>query len=82
MKGYLNNKSATRKSITSDGWFKTGDVTIRDGEGFYTIVDRKKELIKYKVRALAFMHASPSRGLVLTGYGFISLGLPGTASGA
>lgn len=48
MKGYLNNPEATRKSITEDGWFKTGDVAIRDDEGFYTIVDRKKELIKYK----------------------------------
>jgi acyl-coenzyme A synthetase/AMP-(fatty) acid ligase len=49
-KGYLNNEIATKNSITPDGWFKTGDVAIRDTEGFYYIVDRKKELIKYKVR--------------------------------
>jgi len=47
MKGYLNNKMATKNSITSEGWFKTGDVAIRDKEGFFYIVDRKKELIKY-----------------------------------
>jgi acyl-CoA synthetase (AMP-forming)/AMP-acid ligase II len=48
MKGYLNNPKATKDSITPDGWFKTGDIAIIDNEGFYYIVDRKKELIKYK----------------------------------
>jgi acyl-CoA synthetase (AMP-forming)/AMP-acid ligase II len=48
MKGYLNNPSATAKSITADGWFKTGDIATRDEDGYYNIVDRKKELIKYK----------------------------------
>jgi len=48
MKGYLNNASATEDSITPDGWFKTGDVAVRDKDGYYTIVDRRKELIKYK----------------------------------
>ena len=49
MKGYLNNPTATANSVTSDGWFKTGDIAVRDEEGYYKIVDRKKELIKYKV---------------------------------
>ena len=48
--GYLNNPTATKESITADGWYKTGDVCTRDAEGCYTIVDRIKELIKYKVR--------------------------------
>ncbi|KAJ6478794.1 AMP binding protein [Mycena vitilis] len=48
MKGYLNNAEATANAITRDGWFKTGDVALRDKEGFYYIVDRRKELIKYK----------------------------------
>ncbi|KAG6861156.1 hypothetical protein C0995_003165 [Termitomyces sp. Mi166 len=48
MKGYLNNAAATKESITPDGWFKTGDIAIRDPEGYYYIVDRRKELIKYK----------------------------------
>ncbi|KAH8833272.1 AMP binding protein [Flagelloscypha sp. PMI_526] len=47
MKGYLNRLDATAESITSDGFYKTGDVGIRDNEGFYYIVDRLKELIKY-----------------------------------
>ncbi|KAK7044888.1 4-coumarate--CoA ligase-like 7 [Favolaschia claudopus] len=49
MKGYLGNPTATKHSLTSDRWFKTGDIAIRDKEGYYYIVDRKKELIKYKV---------------------------------
>ncbi|SPC60881.1 related to 4-coumarate-CoA ligase [Ustilago sp. UG-2017b] len=47
MKGYLNNKEATDDCITPDGWFKTGDVAIMK-DNFFWIVDRKKELIKYK----------------------------------
>ena len=52
MKGYLNNPEATANSITPDGWFKTGDIAVIDEEGYYAIVDRRKELIKYKVRWL------------------------------
>ncbi|KAG8690140.1 hypothetical protein FRC11_013581, partial [Ceratobasidium sp. 423] len=48
MKGYLNNPNATTNSITPDGWFKTGDMAVRDAEGVFTIVDRLKDLIKYK----------------------------------
>ncbi|KDQ27621.1 hypothetical protein PLEOSDRAFT_1093294 [Pleurotus ostreatus PC15] len=48
MKGYLNNDIATKDCITHDKWFKTGDIGIRDKEGYYYIVDRRKELIKYK----------------------------------
>jgi len=48
MKGYLNNPTATKNSITEDGWFKTGDIAELDEDGYYYIVDRRKELIKYK----------------------------------
>lgn len=47
--GYLNNPKATEDCITLDGWFKTGDICVRDADGIYWIVDRRKELIKYKV---------------------------------
>ncbi|KAK0463817.1 AMP binding protein [Desarmillaria tabescens] len=48
MKGYINNPTATTNTITKDGWLKTGDIAIRDDEGYFFIVDRVKELIKYK----------------------------------
>ncbi|KAH7104028.1 AMP binding protein [Auriculariales sp. MPI-PUGE-AT-0066] len=48
MKGYLNNPTATKEVTSKCGFFMTGDIATRDSEGFYKIVDRKKELIKYK----------------------------------
>jgi acyl-CoA synthetase (AMP-forming)/AMP-acid ligase II len=48
MKGYLNNEEATRNSIDADGFFHTGDIGHIDDRNEYFIVDRLKELIKYK----------------------------------
>ncbi|MCP3936610.1 MAG: 4-coumarate--CoA ligase family protein [Actinomycetia bacterium] len=48
MKGYLNNPTATADTIDSDGWLHTGDVAKVDSDGHAYIVDRVKELIKYK----------------------------------
>ena len=48
MKGYLNNESATRDTIDEDGWLHTGDVAVVDEFHHVSIVDRVKELIKYK----------------------------------
>ena len=48
MKGYLNNEAATRDTVDPDGWLHTGDVAVVDDHGVYTVVDRVKELIKYK----------------------------------
>jgi acyl-CoA synthetase (AMP-forming)/AMP-acid ligase II len=48
MKGYLNNPSATRATITPEGWLRTGDIGYVDADGFLYVVDRLKELIKYK----------------------------------
>ncbi|RZC37046.1 luciferin 4-monooxygenase-like [Asbolus verrucosus] len=48
MKGYYNNEEATRRSFTSDGWFLSGDLGYYDEEEYFFVVDRLKELIKYK----------------------------------
>ena len=48
MKGYLNNPEATAATIDDDGWLHTGDVARIDADGHTYIVDRVKELIKYK----------------------------------
>lgn len=48
MRGYLNNDEATAATIDNDGWLHTGDVAHIDSDGHVFIVDRIKELIKYK----------------------------------
>ena len=45
MSEYWNRPEETAKVFTSDGWFKTGDIGVMDKDGFFSIVDRKKEMI-------------------------------------
>jgi acyl-CoA synthetase (AMP-forming)/AMP-acid ligase II len=48
MSGYLNNSEATAETLDADGYLHTGDVATVDEDGIFHIVDRVKELIKYK----------------------------------
>lgn len=48
MVGYLGNETATKETIDDDGWLRTGDLARVDSSGCVYIVDRLKELIKYK----------------------------------
>ncbi|XP_065091157.1 uncharacterized protein LOC135712109 [Ochlerotatus camptorhynchus] len=48
MKGYFRNKQATQETIDAEGWLHSGDTGYFDDEGDFFIVDRIKDLIKYK----------------------------------
>jgi acyl-CoA synthetase (AMP-forming)/AMP-acid ligase II len=52
MSGYWNAPEATASALR-DGWYWSGDVAVCDADGFYKIVDRRKEMIKYKGFAIA-----------------------------
>jgi long-chain acyl-CoA synthetase len=47
MMGYWNDPQATA-AVLRDGWFWSGDIVTRDADDFYFVVDRRKEMIKYK----------------------------------
>jgi acyl-CoA synthetase (AMP-forming)/AMP-acid ligase II len=48
MRGYLDDPEATAATVDDDGWLHTGDVGRADDDGYVVLVDRVKELIKYK----------------------------------
>ncbi|MGH9496030.1 MAG: class I adenylate-forming enzyme family protein, partial [Candidatus Sulfotelmatobacter sp.] len=52
MLGYWKSPEATG-AVLRDGWYWSGDIVTRDREGFYRVVDRRKEMIKYKGFAVA-----------------------------
>ena len=45
MQCYYKNPEATAEVLPGDGWLKTGDVAVQDKDGFYYLVDRKKDVI-------------------------------------
>ncbi|RZB38958.1 AMP-binding domain containing protein [Asbolus verrucosus] len=81
MKGYYGNAEATRSSFTQDGWLLTGDLGYYDNEEYFFIVDRLKEVIKYK----GFQVAPTELEAILLSHRKIKdaavLGIPHEASG-
>jgi acyl-CoA synthetase (AMP-forming)/AMP-acid ligase II len=73
MKGYLNQPDATADTIDADGWLHTGDIGYGDEDSHFFIVDRAKELIKYKglqvapaeLEALLLTHPSVADAAVI-----------------
>ena len=48
MKGYMGDRAASDELLDSEGYLRTGDIGYYDTDGYFYIVDRLKELIKYK----------------------------------
>lgn len=73
MKGYLNNPAATAGMLDHEGWLHTGDIGYFDEDGYFFIVDRLKELIKYKgyqvapaeLEAVLLMHPAVADAAVI-----------------
>ena len=53
MRGYFGQSGATAATIDAEGWLRTGDIGYVDADGDFFIVDRTKELIKYKALQVA-----------------------------
>lgn len=72
MKGYWNKPDETAKTIDKDGWLHTGDIARMDEEGYFYIVDRKKDLIiasgynivPREVEEVLFMHPKVQEAVV------------------
>jgi fatty-acyl-CoA synthase len=65
MKGYWNRPESTAEAIDTEGWFHTGDIGAEDEEGYFTILDRKKDMVitggenVYPAEVEAVLHQMP-----------------------
>jgi fatty-acyl-CoA synthase len=65
MKGYWNRPEATAEVIDAEGWFHTGDIGVEDEEGYFYVLDRKKDMVitggenVYPAEVEAVLHQIP-----------------------
>jgi fatty-acyl-CoA synthase len=65
MKGYWNRPEATAEAIDAEGWFHTGDIGVEDEEGYFFVLDRKKDMVitggenVYPAEVEAVLHQIP-----------------------
>ncbi|KAL5990177.1 putative 4-coumarate--CoA ligase-like 8 [Asimina triloba] len=59
MQGYYKNEEGTGQAIDQEGWLHTGDLCFIDNSGLVYLVDRIKELIKYKAYQVLFQSSYP-----------------------
>jgi acyl-CoA synthetase (AMP-forming)/AMP-acid ligase II len=78
MKGYLGRPDATAAMIDEDGWLRTGDIGRVDAAGWLHVVDRVKELIKYKGYQVA---PADLEAVLLTHEGIADAAVIGTVDG-
>lgn len=69
--GYAGDDAATAAALDSEGWLKTGDLCYFNSDGFLFIIDRLKELIKYKGYQVIYAYKS-FRGRICINDGVIS----------
>jgi acyl-CoA synthetase (AMP-forming)/AMP-acid ligase II len=81
MQGYLNNPQATEAMVDPEGWLRSGDIAVVDDEGWFSVVGRMKEIIKYK----GFQVFPAELELVLSGHPAVAdcavIGIPDEAAG-
>jgi acyl-CoA synthetase (AMP-forming)/AMP-acid ligase II len=76
MRGYLDNPEATAATVDADGFVHTGDVVVAEADGAFRVVDRLKEIIKYKghqvapaaLEAILLTHPAVADAAVIAGH--------------
>lgn len=81
MRGYLNDPEATASMVDAEGWLRSGDIAVMDEDGWFSIVGRIKEIIKYK----GFQVFPAELELILIGHPGVAdcavIGVPDEAAG-
>lgn len=60
MRGYLNNTEATTEAFDADGWLRSGDLGFVDEDGYYYVVERLKDILKYNGHQVRVVHIAMS----------------------